>query len=210
MKKYKGVTLKDVWVGAKIGDLTVLSVDRPTRKVTCECKCGTIFTTRVDHLTVKKNCGCAKLRGRKRMRLYSIFMGMKSRCYDSKRQNYPYYGGRGIRICDEWLDKEKGFYNFYYWAYSHGYSDTLQIDRIDNSGNYEPSNCRWVTNSENTYNRRHWGPKFVYREVLGSVTQISRVAGVNESTLRKKLKSLGVEQGDSIDNIVDLLPHKSK
>lgn len=209
MKKYKGVTLKDVWVGAKIGDLTVLSVDRPTRKVTCECKCGTIFTTRVDHLTVKKNCGCVKLRGRKHMRLYSIFMGMKSRCYDSKRQNYPYYGGRGIRICDEWLDKEKGFYNFYYWAYSHGYSDTLQIDRIDTNGNYEPSNCRWVTRSINQFNRRHWGPKFVYKGNLMSVTNISREAYVLNDTLRKKLKLLHIEDGSDITDIVDRLPkHK--
>ena len=76
---------------------------------------------------------------------------MKSRCNNPNRPKYPRYGGRGIKVCDEW---NNDFMSFYTWAIDNGYSDDLQIDRIDNDGNYCPDNCRWVTLQENTLNRR--------------------------------------------------------
>ena len=66
--------------------------------------------------------------------------------------NYKYYGGRGIKVCDEWKGRE-GFWNFYNWAIRHGYEETLTIDRIDVNGNYEPNNCRWVTMKEQQNNK---------------------------------------------------------
>ena len=76
---------------------------------------------------------------------------MKQRCYNPNRLKYSRYGGRGIKICDEWLNSFDSFYN---WAINNGYSSELQIDRIDNDGDYCPENCRWVTLWENTLNRR--------------------------------------------------------
>lgn len=75
-------------------------------------------------------------------RLYSIYNGMKRRCYNKNQPSYKNYGGRGIKICDEWLSNFKTFYD---WAMSNGYDDTLSIDRRDIDGNYCPENCEWST-----------------------------------------------------------------
>ena len=87
----------------------------------------------------------------KTTRLASIYQGMKQRCYNTKRPNYKYYGGRGIVICDEWLNSPQAFYN---WAIANGYQENLTIDRISTDGNYEPQNCRWATFKEQATNKR--------------------------------------------------------
>lgn len=75
---------------------------------------------------------------------------MKDRCYNRRCSNYKNYGGRGIKMCDEWLNDFMSFYN---WAMSHGYIEGLTIDRIDVNGNYEPNNCRWVDMKQQQRNR---------------------------------------------------------
>ena len=76
---------------------------------------------------------------------------MNTRCYYKNTDFYKYYGGRGIRICDDW---KYDFVNFYNWSISNGYKDNLSIDRINVNGNYEPNNCRWATNLEQALNKR--------------------------------------------------------
>ena len=123
--------------------------------------CGNKFKTHTNSIKNKntKSCGCYSKRitketntkhGLKATRLYNTWGNIKKRTLNPENISYQYYGGRGITICDEWLDVQ----NFYDWAMSNGYSDELSIDRIDSDGNYEPSNCRWTTSIIQNRNRK--------------------------------------------------------
>ena len=84
--------------------------------------------------------------------LWHVWLQMKGRCKNKRNKNYHYYGGRGIKVCEEWDDD---FMTFHDWSMAHGYAKGLQIDRWpDKNGHYEPSNCRWTTQLENKQNTR--------------------------------------------------------
>ena len=85
------------------------------------------------------------------LKLYKVWSSLKDRILNPKNKNYNNYGGRGITLCEEWKNNFKAFY---YWAVSNGYLEGLSIDRIDNDGNYEPSNCRWSTRTIQNRNQR--------------------------------------------------------
>ena len=97
-----------------------------------------------------KSCGCQSFHGGYYTRLHATWASMKQRCLDKNAGNYCRYGGRGIKVCDEW----KMFVNFREWALKNGYTDDLTIDRINNNGNYNPSNCQFITSLENSRKRR--------------------------------------------------------
>lgn len=129
----------------------------------CQCDCGSdpkyieSHNLRIGHT---KSCGCLKheekifTHGLSKTKLYRVYRGMIARCYKKYDKAYKNYGGRGIVICEEWLNQENGFINFYNWAMENGYQENLTIDRKDNDGNYEPDNCRWVTGKVQSNNRR--------------------------------------------------------
>jgi hypothetical protein len=140
---------------------------------TCLCDCGTETLSYANNLIRGKSlsCGCArkehphyggKTHGESCTRLFRIWVDMRSRCKYPSTTHYHRYGGRGISVCTEW---EISFEAFRDWALNNGYSDSLTIDRIDNDGNYEPSNCRWVTNRENCKNRVHYTHRIGERKV---------------------------------------------
>ena len=128
----------------------------------CKCDCGNkkIVSSHCLKSGDTKSCGCLKRNsgikhGLRFTRQYRILQMMKQRCYNPKATKYKNYGGRGIKIGDEWLDENHGIENFYNWSIEHGYADDLTIDRINVNGNYEPSNCRWATFKEQNLNKRN-------------------------------------------------------
>lgn len=168
----------------------------------CKCDCGKTIKVTTSHLKSghTKSCGClSKERISKLMykhglsknpdffRLMNIRKGMKNRCYNSHNDRYLDYGGRGIKVCDEWMDKENGTLNFYNWAINHGYKEGLTIDRIDVNGNYEPDNCRWVSIKKQNNNKRN-NHYIIYDGKRYTIKELSDILDINYNRLRTRIK----------------------
>lgn len=133
------------------------------RIVNCKCtKCGQEKIRVYRDIDFKvKHCGSCKQNGvsaskltEDEKRLSNPLSNMKLRCFNKSSKDYKNYGARGIKVCDEWTENIVGKRRFREWALANGYREGLEIDRIDNDGNYEPSNCRFITRKENGRNKR--------------------------------------------------------
>lgn len=165
-------------------------------KYLCKCECGK--EKLVDGYSLRSgiskyciDCKNQKRYGKKKnKRINIIYNGMKARCYNSNTPEYKNYGGRGIKICDEWLDN---YWNFENWAINNGYKNNLSIDRINNDENYEPNNCRWATRIQQQNNTRN--NKFViYKGERKTIAEWSRIIGVSSTCLSYRLKNWDIEK----------------
>lgn len=182
------------------GRLTALEfVERKKSKTywKCKCSCGNEIIIPITYLTTgdTRSCGCLrkelnKENGQKRRfvqnhRLYSIWIDMKRRCNNTNRNSYKYYVMKGIKICEEWLNDFRVFQD---WAFSNGYKDNLTIDRINNDGNYEPSNCRWVTTFEQN-NNMSTNHKIVYKgKTYKTMSSFCREMNIDYSKFRQNIR----------------------
>jgi len=167
--------------------------------VLCICKCGNHHTGTA-HSVISGgtiSCNCAKKRihqthGLKKHPLYSVWANMRGRCYYDKDDSFKYYGGRGIKVCDEWLCDFKSFYD---WAITNGYKKGLQIDRKNNNGNYTPENCRFVTCLTNNQNKRNVHI-IEYMGLKLSVTDWASRTGISRHAILQRFK-----KGWSLDTV---------
>lgn len=205
-KNNKGSRFNDL-TGKRFNRLTVIRFipqeERTTRQYDwlCKCDCGNEVKANAYKLKngLQQSCGCLKEEMKPRLgeitrkykhpnkRLYSVYKAMIERCCNPNNSRYPEYGGRGIRIADEWLG-EMGYDSFSEWSLDNGYdmksaSRECTIDRIDVNGNYEPSNCRWITNQEQQNNRRN-NQRFSYNGEEHTIAEWSRILNINYNTLR--------------------------
>lgn len=162
----------------------------------CKCDCGNYHETLGKYLLSGEttSCGCQrtqillieaerlKTHGLTNTRIYNIWLAMKGRCNNPNNSAYKKYGGRGIKVCEEWNE----FLSFYNWAINNGYEKSLSIDRIDVNGNYEPNNCRWadsVTQGNNT-RRNHY---LTYNGETKTMSEWARIKNLDYSTLRSRI-----------------------
>lgn len=154
--------------GQRFGRLTAIKPTGRNRQQNslwhCLCDCGNTVTVSQSNLHraskgYNTSCGCLKkensrkqltTHGLSETRLYEIWCGMKKRCLSPTNQAYANYGGRGITICEEWLD----FKRFYEWAMKNGYQDHLTLERKNNNKGYSSDNCKWATQKEQVSNTR--------------------------------------------------------
>lgn len=186
--------------GKKFGKLTVLKRGPNTRtgKVAWECLCECGKHTVVDSCSLvtgnTQSCGCLRndlikqkmkekgYTSTERRALKDVWHMMLKRCEDPRCNSYHNYGARGIKVCEEWHSQAV----FRDWAIHNGYQKGLDIDRIDNNGNYEPQNCHWVTREENMKNTR----KTIFLEYQGQVlpiVDIAKLIGVTKGCLYQRL-----------------------
>lgn len=166
----------------------------------CKCECGNIKKVLSTRLVqgVTKSCGCLKyIKGQNKTHglrnhpLYSIWKGMKYRCYNEKCKNYKDYGGRDIKMCDEWYNSMENFYNDMVIGYIKG---EVELDRINVNGNYCKENCRWVTQTQNANNKRN--NKYISMNgIVRTAAEWGRLLGIKDNTITNRLKrGLSVEK----------------
>lgn len=186
--------------GKRFGKLTVINRIEDKRNGAwwlCRCDCGKEKVIKGQSLRdgLSHSCGCGiaesnsqrfKTHGMSRTRLYRIWVNMHRRCEYEKNGGYAYCGAKGIRVCEEWKD----FQTFRDWAYAKGYEETLTIDRIDNSKNYCPENCRWVSmkTQENNRDNCHY---ITFNGETHTLTEWAEITGINKYTLSYRINQAG-------------------
>lgn len=187
--------LKENLIGQVFERLTVvedMSVKGFKPKWLCKCKCGKKVIVQSSNLKDghTRSCGCLRkyspgyTSDLKKTRLYRVWDAMKGRCLNPNNRHYSYYGGRGITVCEDWIDS---FQMFYDWSMERGYKESLTIERIDNDGNYEPQNCKWATMAEQSLNKTS-NKLLIYKGVSKPLTLWCRTLDLNYDTVRERIR----------------------
>jgi hypothetical protein len=206
-KDLTGKTIKNIKV------LKNLGINKYHKSIfLCECYCGNEFVCVGSSLENgnTSSCGCYskikskenglnnKTHGLTNSRLYSIWNGLKERCYNKNcLKDYKNYGGRGITVCYEWLDKNNGFINFYNWSMANEYQKDLTIDRIDNNKGYSPDNCRWCTQKQQCRNRRN-NHIIIYNNISKTMIEWAEYCNIDYYLFKSKIKHFSLK--DIIEN----------
>ena len=201
--------------GQRFGRLVALNVARQDKRGEffwlCQCDCGNqkIVSSYKLRSGNTKSCGCLQAEHRKsgfhkthgmtNTKLYVIWQNMKHRCSDPKNIMYKHYGGRGIKVCEEWL---QGFAPFMEWAFSSGYSEGLSIERIDVDGNYEPKNCKWIAKTEQYLNRTDSHRLTAFGRTQ-TISEWAEESGIQYDTIERRIN----QYGWSAEDAVTLKPH---
>ena len=196
--------------GERYGQLTVIAPHHKDNRGEwcwlCKCDCGNETITTGYRLRSGKtrSCGCLqrelrsagfrKTHGKTDTPLYTAWLNMRSRCYNTSNIMYDHYGGRGIRVCDEWRNDSTAFID---WAESNGYREGLTIDRIDVNGNYEPGNCRWVDKKTQYLNRTdsHFVTAFGKTQ---TIKEWADESGLNYDTIERRINAYGWSPEDAV------------
>lgn len=195
--------------GRKFGQLEVIELSEIRNRRSywrCRCDCGKEKIVRSDALISYKtiSCGCLKKKqdiinlhivnqhGLTHHPAYNIWFCMMNRCYSKSNTFYKDYGGRGISVCDEWHDVR----NFCKWADDTGYEKPLTIERINVNGNYEPTNCTWITQAEQGLNKRNT-VRILYGGEMVPLLKVSRQLGIKDVTVRSRWK-MGVRDTERL------------
>lgn len=192
-------------IGKTYGRLTILGFSNESGslrnlKCICSCVCGKTSYPTLSNLRLGKSRSCTCLRddkikkvnlkhGLRHDPIYSVWTDMKTRCYNPNYRCYKDYGGRGIIVCQEWLDD---FLNFYTWAVEKGYKKGLELDRHpDQNGNYEPGNCRWATKLKQANNKRNNIIVEFKGETMTLPEAVRRYAVVSYHTVHSRMHKYG-------------------
>lgn len=201
-------------IGKRYGKLVVVKFSHKANNEfhwECKCDCGGSIVKSTGRLNSKykaiQGCHCMEKERRDKLGKFGYLFKEKnnlpykdeimdryrkaiSRCYNKNNIMYPVYGGRGIAMCSEWLSDKMKFYD---WAIKNGFDPKLSLDRIDNNGNYEPSNCRWAT-IHTQMNNTSYNVYITYNGISGTWSQWGKIYGLNPNTIRRR-----VERGWPID-----------
>ena len=204
----KGAGLNDL-TNKRFGQLKVIKLYEIRNRRSywlCKCDCGNEKIVRSDSLISYRtiSCGCLKKKqdiinlhivnqhGLTHHPAYNVWFCMMNRCYSKSNTFYKDYGGRGISVCDEWHDVR----NFCKWADETGFRKTLTIERIDVNGNYEPSNCTWITQAEQSLNKRNT-IRIWYNGKMMPLLTVARRLGIKDVTVHSRWK-LGIRDTERL------------
>lgn len=202
-------------IGQRNGKLTVIEFYKKENNNIfwkCKCDCGKEIIVKSKLLKERgvKSCGCLYKEtrytnnlkhGMYKTRIYKTWLNMKSRCNTPSASKYYLYGGKGIKVCEEW---KNDFISFYNWAIDNGYRDDLTIDRINPDGNYEPNNCRWATYKEQNSHLsgdtpKQFAPVFIeYKGQKLNLKDWAKEININYKTLLARY-----ERGWSIERMLE-------